>query len=234
MKIRFLIFLLTATMLVFGLSSCDNEEFDEGVSYGSAIEMSETGSLDYSSDPEQLDFVEKSGTSPVSEFKLWHLLPTGQKNCYDNLSEIKCPEEGERFFGQDGQYANDVRSFIDNGNETVTDEDTGNIWQRGFKEGVTWYEADSYCNTLTLNAKKWRVPTPHELRTLIDYGTYDPAIDTAAFPDTPSDWFWGSKHSFFNDVSAGEEASWIINFFDGFVEYTARYNLYSVRCIRAN
>jgi hypothetical protein len=233
MKIRFLIFLTVAMMLVFGFSSCDNEEMDEGFFNGQIIEMPETGLLDIEDEAIDLYIEQTEGASPAYS-KPFHLLSTGQKLCYNAEGEIECPEPGEIYFGQDAQYSNGVRSFVDNGNETVTDDEMGHIWQKGFKSGVTWYEADNYCRTLTLNAKKWRVPTPQELRTLIDYGIYDPAIDTAAFPGTPSEWFWATRHSYFSDVASGAEASWIINFFDGFVEYTQRYNLYNVRCIRAN
>jgi hypothetical protein len=233
MKTKSLIFWFMAAMLVAGLTGCDNQEDDSGYFLDDPAQTFETGFEEDLSFKEGLEVEEKNPPSS-NDFRLWHRLPTGQKNCYDNLSEINCPEPGERYFGQDGQHSIGVRVFIDNGNETITDEDTGLIWQKGFKAGVTWYEAESYCSNLTLNSSQWRLPTPHELRSLVDYSTYDPAIDLVSFPDTPSDWFWSSKHSYFNDVTAKQEASWMINFFDGFVEYTARYNLYNVRCIKAN
>lgn len=233
MKIRFLFFWLATAMLVAGLSSCDNQEDEQGFYFEEpAGVFMEKEYVDGSLKVDTI--VAFEGSSPEGDFRVWHRLPTGQTSCFDDSSEINCPEPGEMFFGQDSQHSNGVRSFVDNGNETVTDEDTGKIWQKGYKADVTWYEAESYCANLTLNAVKWRIPTPHELRTLVDYGIYDPAIDTAAFPDTPSEWFWADKHAYLIDVTAQQESSWIINFFDGFVEYTARYNVYNVRCIRAN
>lgn len=123
------------------------------------------------------------------------------------------------------------RNFIDNGNETVTDSVTGLVWQKGFEVNLTWYEAQNYCQNLSLDGKDWRLPTPHELRTLIDYEIFNPSINTVAFPNTPPEWFWSTKHASFNDVASGMESSWIIYFYDGFVEYTSRLNLYNVRCI---
>jgi hypothetical protein len=233
MKTKNLLFWFMTAMLITGLTGCDNQEDDSGFFLDDPAQTFERGFEEDLSFTEGED-IEGNIPSASSGFSLWHRLPTGQKSCYDNLTEISCPLEGERYYGQDGQHSIGVRSFTDNGNETVTDDDTGFTWQKGFKAGVTWYEAESYCKNLTLNALLWRLPTPHELRSLVDYNTYDPAIDAAAFPDTPSDWFWASKHSYFNDVTAKQEASWMINFFDGFVEYTARYNLYNVRCIKVD
>ncbi|HPS89144.1 MAG TPA: DUF1566 domain-containing protein, partial [Methanosarcina vacuolata] len=164
----------------------------------------------------------------------WPMISTGQTACYGVDGTIPCPVPGEPYFGQDGNYQYGVRSYIDNGDATVTDAVTGLIWQKGYKSGLTWYEAQSYCENLTLSSYKWRVPLTHELKSLIDYGATDPAIDATAFPDTPSEWFWASKNSGLNDVSAGLEASWIINFFDGFVEYTSRANFYNIRCVKVN
>lgn len=234
MNFKSLIFILAATFLLAGIISCGGQVDEFGDLLNEPLETFEAVSLKEPST--SMGSFENATESvlPSREFRQWHLLPTGQTRCYGSTSEIECPKPGEKYYGQDGNYSIGVRSFVDNNDETITDEDTAFIWQKSFKTGVTWYEAKSYCNNLTLSGKSWRLPTPHELRSLINYEEYDPAIDETAFPDTPSDWFWASKHSHFNDASAGEEASWIINFYDGFVEYTSRYNIYNVRCIMIN
>lgn len=125
-------------------------------------------------------------------------------------------------------YSNDLglKSYTNNNDGTVKDNITGLIWQQGYKENQTWYEANSYCKNLTLNNDKWRIPTTKELITLIDYTTNNPAIDLFYFPNTSSDWFWGSN------LSASNASSWIVYFYDGEVEYTNNENKYCVRCIK--
>ena len=109
---------------------------------------------------------------------------------------------------------------------------------------MTWYEAKSYCDSLRLNNKTWRLPTTAELRSIVNYGKVGPAIDEVFYKqgvvvdtdlkDALSNWFWASKHVHFNYENGKDLASsWIINFYDGFVEYTSRYNVYNVRCVTA-
>jgi hypothetical protein len=78
--------------------------------------------------------------------------------------------------------------------ETVTDTQTGLVWQRQVgANGLTFSAADAICANLSLAGKDdWRVPSMKELHTLIDYsvGPGKAAIDEAVFPSTPSAQFW--------------------------------------------
>jgi len=114
-------------------------------------------------------------------------------------------------------------TFILNGDESFLDTYTGLIWQSNYKESVTWNEAKSYCENLSLDHEEWRLPKTSELLSLIDYSLFDPAT---IVDDCPSEWFWGSE------FSGDHSAAWIIWFYDGFVEYTEKQNLYFVRCVR--
>ena len=38
----------------------------------------------------------------------------------------------------------------------------------------------------------WRLPTIKELSYIVDSGSYNPAIDTAYFPDTAASYYWSS------------------------------------------
>ena len=227
MKAKLTIYSLMAVILLFGLVSCGTEGdgFEAGLDDTDAVseypDEETTGE-----DVRPLDY--------PANVQRWPMVSTGQTECYGVGGRIPCPFLGSEFFGQDATYQVGVRSYIDNGDATVTDGVTGLIWQKGYKADLTWYEAFRYCQNLSLASSKWRLPLTHELKSLVDYGASNPAIDTAAFPNTPSEWFWATKHTGFNDVASGLEASWIINFFDGFVEYTSRANLYNVRCVRAN
>lgn len=229
MKAKLIIFSLIAAMLLFGLVSCGTEE--DGFELGFSDADTETSEI---TDEENISGGDTRRANYPANVQLWPTISTGQVNCYGVEGKIPCPYFGEQFYGQDATYQNDIRSFVNNLDGSVTDGETSMVWQQGYKADLTWYEAENYCENLTLASSQWRLPTTHELKTLINYDMYDPAIDTTAFPDTPSEWFWATRHTGFNDVSSGLEASWIINFFDGFVEYTSRSNLYNVRCIRAN
>ena len=228
MRVNVIINTLLTLMLASLILGCDKMEGD-------------LASSDENINPEfenpDGDLSEDYGLMPVKleqNVQTWSVPATGQKKCYGLDGEIPCPRLGEAFFGQDGSYQFGVRSYQDNADATVTDLVTGLTWQVGYKGDVSWYGAKNYCETLTLNGDKWRLPDTHEIRSLVDYGTADPAIDTTAFPDTPSEWFWGSKAVGLDNIGLGLESSWIVNFYDGFVEYTSRNNLYNVRCVKAN
>ena len=63
---------------------------------------------------------------------------TGQTKCYDTGgTEIPCAGTG-----QDGAYSINPMSYTDNGNGTVTDNNTGLIWQKQ-DDGIryNWYQA---------------------------------------------------------------------------------------------
>ena len=53
----------------------------------------------------------------------------------------------------------------------------------------------------------WVLPDRQQLLSLVDLTKYSPAIDTSAFPDFPSEWFWTS------DLCAWSSASaWFVAF----------------------
>lgn len=169
---------------------------------------------------------ETATAPPPNNYRWTHIISTGQTACYNNIGEIDCPSVGEPFFGQDGNYRVGVRSYDTSaGNGTVFDNVTGLRWQRGVATDLTWFQAKTYCQELHVGDTNWRLPTTVELKTLVDYDTSSPAIDSTAFPKTPSEWFWATetRHS--------PGAAWVIYFLDGFVEYTAQTNTYAVRCV---
>ena len=91
-------------------------------------------------------------------------------------------------------------AFVDNGNGTVSDTSTGLMWQQdtardteGNYDPMTWEEALAYCESRTIGGHTdWRLPTIKELRSLVDYTQYDPAIDKVRFPNTVSSYYWSS------------------------------------------
>lgn len=96
-------------------------------------------------------------------------------------------------FGEDSDYTINPPSYTDNGT-TITDNITGLVWQKQDDDlERNWADASTFCNTLSLGGLTgWRLPTRMELISIIDYGTFSPAINTAYFPSTVSSPYWSS------------------------------------------
>ena len=73
----------------------------------------------------------------------------------------------------------------------VKDEVTGLEWQRAIDPEVyDWTRADAYCQSLILAGHDdWRLPSAVELASIVNVLALAPAIDTAAFPETPAEYF---------------------------------------------
>lgn len=99
------------------------------------------------------------------------IVGTDQDKCYDNGGEIACPEPGEPYYGQDAQYQGVQPTYQDNGDGTVTDFNTGLMWQKTPPtEYMTWGEAHKYAESLALgDYDDWRVPTIKELHSIVAY-----------------------------------------------------------------
>jgi len=93
-----------------------------------------------------------------------------------------------------GGQSRSLGHLVINGDGTVTDTDTGLLWQQATAPGTyTWEQALAYAESLTLAGyNDWRFPTIREQRSLADYKRYNPAIDTSAFPGTLASWYWSS------------------------------------------
>ncbi|HJS35398.1 MAG TPA: DUF1566 domain-containing protein [Pseudoxanthomonas sp.] len=104
--------------------------------------------------------------------------------------------------------------FVDNGDGTVTDTRTGLMWSQNTlsTKCVDHATAVKTCAELDLAGHTdWRLATVEELFLLADRTKYRPAIDTGAFPDTKSDWYWTSTIH-----ASGSSYAWIVNFSDGY------------------
>jgi hypothetical protein len=89
-----------------------------------------------------------------------------------------------------------VNDFVDNGDETVTDQATGLMWQQA-DDGNTynWKDALAYASSSELSGySDWRLPNTKELESIVDYDkTTFPAIDETYFSCTSDDsWYWTS------------------------------------------
>ena len=118
--------------------------------------------------------------------------------------------------------------MIDNGNGTVTDEATGLMWQQKSPPPLNWEDSIKYCSKMTLvGYTDWRMPTIQELKSIVDYNRFNPAINTTYFPNTALSFYWsstvGANYTF---------VAWGVFFDYGFVYYDNKIYNYFVRAVR--
>jgi hypothetical protein len=115
------------------------------------------------------------------------VLRTGRSTCYDSYGNVvACTGSG-----QDGQLQKgQARSYTDNGDGTITDNQTGLTWEKKSHDGsihdvngaYAWQDAFSVflaaLNTPPCFAGHcdWRLPNVNELRSLVDHGRLGPAV----------------------------------------------------------
>jgi hypothetical protein len=120
-------------------------------------------------------------------------------------------------------------TYTDNGDGTVTDKVTALVWQQtNAADKKTQADAFAYCSSLTLGGyKDWRLPTVIELASLLTPGVYSPNVNTAYFPNNPSDWFWSST------AYAGQSGyGWDVDFGLGNTYWVDVTSTQYVRCVR--
>ncbi|WP_078123725.1 DUF1566 domain-containing protein [Leptospira alexanderi] len=95
-------------------------------------------------------------------------------------------------------------SFVDNGNGTVTDQNTGLLWSQcsegqagvgcaGGSSDLDWAAALNACDVLNLAGRtNWRLPNANELLSIVNFNNNNPAINVVSFPNTPNSNYWTS------------------------------------------
>ncbi|WP_103191570.1 Lcl C-terminal domain-containing protein [Formosa algae] len=121
------------------------------------------------------------------------LSDTGQDVFYDDDGVvISKPEEDEEYYGQDAQYTGIPSAYKDNEDGTVTDLNTGLMWQKTPDNNRhNFYDAFTYVDELEIGGyTDWRLPTIKELYSLVnsngelnpkDLSQSKPYIDTNYF-----------------------------------------------------
>ncbi len=126
-------------------------------------------------------------TIPASGYRI---VGTAQNTCYNTSVAIAPPNEGDAFYGQDAQYAQNLPTYLlSDDTLTVRDQTTGLTWQRSpdtdrdgdidADDKLIWAELQTY--PATLNAENyggfndWRLPTIKELYSLIRFDGQDPS-----------------------------------------------------------
>ncbi len=152
---------------------------------------------------------------------------TGQTKCYDESGkEIKKIKEGSPLYGQDANYLSGApMSFKDNGDGTVTDQNTKLMWQQiPNPEGMTWAQAKEYCENLELGGySDWRMPTLKELFSISNFEQGWPYLDTKFFSlsngeVTKDEQYWADNKYVGETVEGGEDAAFGVNHVTGHIK----------------
>lgn len=145
--------------------------------------------------------------------------------------------------GDDGQYQiGRFKTYTDNNNGTIVENFSGLIWQKcsrgqnndstcsGSNSTTNWSNASTYCSTLSLGGKSWRLPNINEIANLLDYSkNITPFINTNFFPNTVSGYYNTS-----NTYSPNTSEAWNFSFGIGSSLSDIKTSNYSVRCVSGN
>jgi hypothetical protein len=196
---------------------------------------------------EVLQAVLEDPVEPPDEARGYIVVDTGQDACYNDSTATSCPPPGGDFYGQDAQYAGVRPKYVDNGDGTVTDLNTGLMWQKTSGDKVTYAEAVAGAEAFSLAGyDDWRLPSIKELYSLIDFSGIDPSgwngsdisslvpfIDTGVFDFEYGDrsageriidaQYWSSTEYVATTMS-GEATTFGVNFADGRIKGYGRTN----------
>jgi cysteine-rich repeat protein len=119
-----------------------------------------------------------------------HFPATGQTRCWNTAGAvIACLDTGH-----DGEIqAGATLAYVDNGDGTITDTNTGLMWEKLSDDGTihdwdnvyTWDDAFAV-KVATLNGgggfaghRDWRLPNIKELQSIVNYRSFSPAVSAA-------------------------------------------------------
>ncbi|NTV13165.1 MAG: beta-propeller fold lactonase family protein [Desulfobulbaceae bacterium] len=120
--------------------------------------------------------------------------------------------------------------FTDLGNQTVTDRDSGLMWQQSEGGAMNWEAALSYCQGLNLaTLGDWRLPNLKELNSLIDHGRSNPALDSGVFPNGAATAYWSAT-----SVAGVLGQAWTVEFAAGATGKSEKTVNAKVRCLRGS
>ncbi len=192
----------------------------------------------------------------IADSLTYTIVDTALSHCYGSMKSIPCPEPGRPFFGQDAQYLGNQPKYKNNGDGTITDLNTGLVWQKtpDFIKR-SWKDAGKHAESLDLAGHNdWRLPTIKELFSLADFRgnirTKTPYIDTKYFdfryPDTTKyriiDAQYWTSNLYVGLVMHGMPGAFGFNFADGRIKVypvvgprgstLTHRDLRYVRCVR--
>ena len=120
--------------------------------------------------------------------------------------------------------------------KVVYDNKTKLIWQSSpttkkyeWSDGIFSIGAKQYCKNLNYGGySDWRLPNLYELKSLVDYQKYNPAIATNLINIKTDDYYWSSSYDVDNSSGA-----WGVYFKDGLDFWSGKSDSnYGVLCVR--
>ncbi len=173
------------------------------------------------------------------------IIGTGVTKFYNDKTTISEPSVGDAFYGQDGHYQKNVPSYTDNGDGTVTDNITGLMWQADMGDKISFDEAKTKAENLTLGGHDdWRVSTIKELYSLILFTgramgetIIDKFIDTTVFiqpigDPRPIDAQTLSATEYVSTTMNGNATVFGVNFLDGRIKGYPKHKDWFFRMVR--
>jgi len=182
-------------------------------------------------------------------------LETGETTCSDATGAL-VPCAGT---GQDGELQRGLaRSYVDNGDGTISDIPTGLVWEKLVDDGsihdkdntYSWTQAFGKIAALNGTAfaghSDWRLPNQFELLSLVDLGSVSPATPTAfntacapgciasACSCTSPGSYWSSS-PYAGACAAPPnplQCAWTVAFSGGSSSFNFKTDLLSVRAVR--
>lgn len=160
----------------------------------------------------------------------WTLPGTGQSKCYDGSNAVvACNATGGAYSGQDAAYNSSRQTYYLSPNSTITDLNTGLVWQQSTNTtGANFDAAATYCTNLRQGGySDWRMPTLREFKLILNYSTSSPACNSTLACSTNSHWT--------STLDATQQTyAWILSPLNGDVVDTVKTGSYAVRCVRGD
>ncbi len=119
-----------------------------------------------------------------------------------------------------------AQRFVDNGNGTVTDTQTGLMWTQNANMfgGLNWHDAMSRCSSFSISGiGGWSLPSKVELE-----GLSHAMQGGHPFAGVQSTSYW--SHTIFTD---NLEGAWFVNMRSGFVYVDIMSSFRNVWCVRS-
>jgi len=113
--------------------------------------------------------------------------------------------------------------------DLVYDSKTELTWQSSpSNQKFNWSDAQNYCNNLNYGGQNdWRLPNIYELKSLVDYTKYNPAIATNLIDiDTGYPYYWSSS----KDIDSS--LAWLVYFELGLGNWDGKSSKNLAVCVR--
>jgi hypothetical protein len=119
--------------------------------------------------------------------------------------------------------------WVRNGDQTITDTGAGLMWLHCISPGkINWKSALSYCEDLSLAGySDWRLPNRRELRSIVEYTRWGPAMRDPFVCTAVSPYYWSSTTSL-----TRADYAYLVKFYNGVVGSSHKAVDHYVRAVR--